>query len=208
MNGDEFSGGFGGAGASGFSDFFEQLFGHRSGARRGYSMRAKGGDIEAQMHLSLSEAYVTHKQTFSVNGENIRITVPAGVADGQTIRLKGYGEKGMNGAENGDLYITFVIDKDATFEREGNDLYTHVDVDLYTAVLGGEVQVRTMDGMVRLKVKPGTQNGTQVRLRGKGFPVYKQPGQFGDMIVTYNVKIPTSLTEKQKDLFNQLRAAS
>lgn len=208
MNGDEFSGGFGGAGASGFSDFFEQLFGHRSGGRGGYSMRAKGGDIEAQMHLSLSEAYVTHKQTFSVNGENIRITVPAGVADGQTIRLKGYGEKGMNGAENGDLYITFVIDKDATFEREGDDLYTHVDVDLYTAVLGGEVQVRTMDGMVRLKVKPGTQNGTQVRLRGKGFPVYKQPGQFGDMIVTYNVKIPTSLTEKQKDLFNQLRAAS
>ena len=89
MNGDEFSGGFGGAGASGFSDFFEQLFGHRSGGRGGYSMRAKGGDIEAQMHLSLSEAYVTHKQTFSVNGENIRITVPAGVADGQTIRQAG-----------------------------------------------------------------------------------------------------------------------
>ena len=169
---------------------------------------SRGHDIEAQMHLSLNEAYVTHKQTFSINGENIRITVPAGVADGQTIRLKGYGQKAMNGGENGDLYITFVIDKDDTFERKGDDLYTHVNIDLYTAVLGGEVQVKTMDGMVKLKVKPGTQNDTKVRLRGKGFPVYKQTGQFGDMIVSYHINIPTSLTEKQKDLFNQLRAAS
>ena len=191
-----------------FSDFFEQLFGHGRSGRGGYHTMSRGQDIEAQMHLSLNEAYVTHKQTFSINGENIRITVPAGVADGQTIRLKGYGQKAMNGGENGDLYITFVIDKDDTFERKGDDLYTHVNIDLYTAVLGGEVQVKTMDGMVKLKVKPGTQNDTKVRLRGKGFPVYKQLGQFGDMIVTYNVKIPTSLTEKQKDLFNQLRAAS
>lgn len=114
----------------------------------------------------------------------------------------------MNGGENGDLYITFVIDKDDTFERKGDDLYTHINIDLYTAVLGGEVQVKTMDGMVKLKVKPGTQNDTKVRLRGKGFPVYKQTGQFGDMIVSYHINIPTSLTEKQKDLFNQLRAAS
>ena len=208
MNDGEFTEGFGGTGASGFSDFFEQLFGHGRGGRGGYHTMSRGQDIEAQMHLSLNEAYVTHKQTFSINGENIRITVPAGVADGQTIRLKGYGQKAMNGGENGDLYITFVIDKDDTFERKGDDLYTHVNIDLYTAVLGGEVQVKTMDGMVKLKVKPGTQNDTKVRLRGKGFPVYKQTGQFGDMIVSYHINIPTSLTEKQKDLFNQLRAAS
>ena len=208
MNDGEFTEGFGGTGASGFSDFFEQLFGHGRGGRGGYHTMSRGQDIEAQMHLSLNEAYVTHKQTFSINGENIRITVPAGVADGQTIRLKGYGPKAMNGGENGDLYITFVIDKDDTFERKGDDLYTHVNIDLYTAVLGGEVQVKTMDGMVKLKVKPGTQNDTKVRLRGKGFPVYKQTGQFGDMIVSYHINIPTSLTEKQKDLFNQLRAAS
>lgn len=208
MNDGEFTEGFGGTGASGFSDFFEQLFGHRRGGRGGYHTMSRGQDIEAQMHLSLNEAYVTHKQTFSINGENIRITVPAGVADGQTIRLKGYGQKAMNGGENGDLYITFVIDKDDTFERKGDDLYTHVNIDLYTAVLGGEVQVKTMDGIVKLKVKPGTQNDTKVRLRGKGFPVYKQTGQFGDMIVSYHINIPTSLTEKQKDLFNQLRAAS
>lgn len=206
VNGDTFTSGFGGRNADGFSDFFEQLFGHGASSGRRYSMRMKGEDIEAQMHLSLSEAYVTHKQTFSVNGENVRITIPAGVADGQVIKLKGYGEKGLNGAENGDLYITFVIDKDKNFEREGDNLYTDVDIDLYTAVLGGEVPVKTMDGLVKLKVNPGTQNGTKARLRGKGFPVYKKDGCFGDLIVSYHVDIPTSLTEKQKDLFRQLKA--
>lgn len=209
VNGDDFVGGFGGTGASGFSDFFEQLFGHGSASGRTgrrYNMVSRGGDIEAQMHLSLREAAVTHKQTFSINGEKLRITVPAGVADGQVIKLKGHGEKGLNGAENGDLYITFVIDEDSVFRRDGNDLYTDLDIDLYTAVLGGEVNVNTVDGMVKLKVKPGTQNGTKVRLRGKGFPLYKKEGMFGDLIVTYHVSIPVSLTEKQKDLFRQLKA--
>lgn len=131
-------------------------------------MMSRGGDIEAQMNLSLREAAVTHKQTFSVNGENLRITIPAGIADGQMIKLKGHGEKGSNGAPDGDLYITFQIAPDPEFKREGDDLFTDVDIDLYTAVLGGTVNVRTIDGMVKLKVNPGTQNDTKVRLRGKG----------------------------------------
>lgn len=206
VNGDDFMGGFGRGNASGFSDFFEQLFGHgASGSRRTYNMMESGEDIEAQMNLSLREAAVTHKQTFSVNGENLRITIPAGIADGQMIKLKGHGEKGSNGAPNGDLYITFKIAPDPEFKREGDDLFTDVDIDLYTAVLGGTVNVRTIDGMVKLKVNPGTQNDTKVRLRGKGFPVYKKEGTFGDLIVTYHVNIPTSLSEKQKELFTQLK---
>ena len=214
VNGDDFMGGFGGnahgfgGNASGFSDFFEQLFGHGASAGRsgrGYNMMSRGGDIEAQMNLSLREAAVTHKQTFSVNGENLRITIPAGIADGQMIKLKGHGEKGSNGAPDGDLYITFQIAPDPEFKREGDDLFTDVDIDLYTAVLGGSVNVRTIDGMVKLKVNPGTQNDTKVRLRGKGFPVYKKEGTFGDLIVTYHVNIPTSLSEKQKELFTQLK---
>ena len=208
VNGDDFMGGFGRGNASGFSDFFEQLFGHGASAGRsgrGYNMMSRGGDIEAQMNLSLREAAVTHKQTFSVNGENLRITIPAGIADGQMIKLKGHGEKGSNGAPDGDLYITFQIAPDPEFKREGDDLFTDVDIDLYTAVLGGSVNVNTIDGMVKLKVNPGTQNDTKVRLRGKGFPVYKKEGTFGDLIVTYHVDIPTSLSEKQKELFTQLK---
>ena len=208
VNGDDFMGGFGRGNASGFSDFFEQLFGHGASAGRsgrGYNMMSRGGDIEAQMNLSLREAAVTHKQTFSVNGENLRITIPAGIADGQMIKLKGHGEKGSNGAPDGDLYITFQIAPDPDFKREGDDLFTDVDIDLYTAVLGGTVNVRTIDGMVKLKVNPGTQNDTKVRLRGKGFPVYKKEGTFGDLIVTYHVDIPTALSEKQKELFTQLK---
>lgn len=208
VNGDDFMGGFGRGNASGFSDFFEQLFGHGasgSRSRRTYNMMESGEDIEAQMNLSLREAAVTHKQTFSVNGENLRITIPAGIADGQMIKLKGHGEKGSNGAPNGDLYITFKIAPDPEFKREGDDLFTDVDIDLYTAVLGGTVNVKTIDGMVKLKVNPGTQNDTKVRLRSKGFPVYKKEGTFGDLIVTYHVNIPTSLSEKQKELFTQLK---
>lgn len=208
VNGDDFMGGFGRGNASGFSDFFEQLFGHGASAGRsgrGYNMMSRGGDIEAQMNLSLREAAVTHKQTFSVDGENLRITIPAGIADGQMIKLKGHGEKGSNGAPDGDLYITFQIAPDPEFKREGDDLFTDVDIDLYTAVLGGTVNVKTIDGMVKLKVNPGTQNDTKVRLRGKGFPVYKKEGTFGDLIVTYHVDIPTSLSEKQKELFTQLK---
>lgn len=208
VNGDDFMGGFGRGNASGFSDFFEQLFGHGasgSRSRRTYNMMESGEDIEAQMNLSLREAAVTHKQTFSVNGENLRITIPAGIADGQMIKLKGHGEKGSNGAPDGDLYITFKIAPDPEFKREGDDLFTDVDIDLYTAVLGGTVNVKTIDGMVKLKVNPGTQNDTKVRLRGKGFPVYKKEGTFGDLIVTYHVDIPTSLSEKQKELFTQLK---
>lgn len=200
-NGSDFTSGFG-RNASGFSDFFEELFGH--GAAHFSTHPMQGEDIHAHMPLSLREAAVTHKQTFSINGQNIRITVPAGVKDGQTIRLKGYGEKGANNAPNGDLYITFQIADDPSFRREGDDLYTDVQIDLYTAVLGGEVLVHTLNGQVRLKVKPGTQNNTKVRLRQQGFPVYKE-NRCGDLIVNYQVTIPSQLTEKQKDLFRQLQ---
>lgn len=197
--------GFGGNG-SGFSDFFEELFGHRgAGAGRGAHGAFKGQDIQGELQLTLREAATTHKQTFSVNGENLRITVPAGIANGQIIKLKGHGGKGVNGGPDGDLYITFNIADDPVFRRKDNDLYTDVNIDLYTAVLGGEVTVNTLDGQVKLKVRPGTQNDAKVRLKGKGFPVYKQDGTFGDLIVTYHVTIPTTLTDKQRDLFRQLQ---
>jgi curved DNA-binding protein len=142
----------------------------------------------------------------TVDGKSIRITVQAGVENGQKIKLSGYGSPGINGGPNGDLYITFVIDDDPRFRRMGNDLYVDEEIDLYTAVLGGDRVVETMDGKVKLTVKPETQNGTKVRLKGKGFPVYKQDGSFGDLYITWQVTLPTNLTDQQKELFQQLAA--
>lgn len=207
------AGGFGGGGFGGsdgnagdFSDFFEQMFGHRTRGGGGANAGFRGQDFHADLNLSLHDAAQTHKQVLTVNGKNVRITIPAGVANGQVIKLKGYGGKGANGGPAGDLYITFVIAEDPVFKRLGDDLYVDVSVDLYTAILGGDQLVDTLSGKVKLKVKPETQNGTKVRLKDKGFPVYKKEGQFGDLIVTYSVKQPTNLTEEQKELFRKLQS--
>ena len=189
-----------------FSDFFESMFGSRRGGGGRSNHRFRGQDYTAELHLSLMDAAKTHKQVITVNGKNLRITVPAGVANGQTIKLKGQGGPGMNGGPAGDLYITFIIPDDSRFKRVGDDLYLTVPLNLYTAVLGGEQIIGTLDSKVKLKVKPGTQNNTKVRLKGKGFPVYKKEGQFGDLIVTYSIEVPTNLTEKQKELFREIQS--
>lgn len=190
----------------GFSDFFESLFGGARGRRS--QAKYRGQDYNAELQLSLTDAYTTHKQTLNINGKNVRITIPAGVENGQQIKLKGYGSPGANGGPNGDLFITFVITNDTGFKREGNDLYKTEDVDLYTALLGGEKTIDTMSGKIKLKVNPETQNGTKIRLKGKGFPVYKKEGQFGDLYITWEVKLPTNLTQKQKDLVTELSKLS
>lgn len=209
-SGGGFSGGDFGGGGEDFSDFFQSMFGGAGGgfgrsSRGSASGKFKGQDVSAELTLSLRDAAKTHQQTFDINGKKVRITIPAGVYDGQQIKLKGHGNPGANGGPNGDLYITFNILEDKDFKREGDNLRSSVEIDLYTAVLGGDVTIHTLDGSVNLKVKPETQNGTTVRLKGKGFPVYKKDGQFGDLYVTYTVKIPTNLTEKQKELFQQLK---
>ncbi len=185
-----------------FSDFFESLFGTRAGGGR--RTVYKGQDFNAELELTLREAYQTHQRTFTVNGKNVRITIPAGIADGQTIKLAGWGGAGMNGGPKGDLFIKFNLLPDAVWRRQGNDLHGSIDVDLYTAVLGGTLTVDTFGGTVKATIKPETQNGARMRLKGKGFPIYKKDGQFGDLYITLNVKLPTKLTGKQRELFKQL----
>jgi curved DNA-binding protein len=190
-------------GSGEYSDFFESLFGH-AGSKRRTHVKFKGEDYQAELHLGLRDAYSTHQQTMTVSGRNIRITIPAGIENGQVIRLKGHGGPGINGGPDGDLYITFVISEDPQFKRSGNDLSLQVDLDLYTAILGGEITVDTLGGKLKLKVNPETQNGTRTRVRGKGFPVYKKAGESGDLYITYSIRIPEKLTEKQKELFRQI----
>jgi curved DNA-binding protein len=203
-----FGGGFEGRGFSGddsgeFSDFFESLFGG-AGGRSSRRTSFRGQDYHAELQLSLAEAATTHQRVLNVNGKNIRITIPAGVENGQVIKLKGHGEPGSNGGPAGDLYITFSIAEDPRWKRDGNDLYTKWPLDLYTAILGGEITVDTLNGKVKLKIKPETPNGTTTRLKGKGFPVYKKEGEFGDLYVTFEIQLPTNLSEKEKELFREL----
>jgi len=187
-----------------FSDFFSSMFGQGEGKGSGRQAKYRGEDYNAELHLNLEDVYTTQKQTLTVNGKKIRITIPAGVENGQVIKLSGHGGEGVNGGPKGDLYITFVIADNSVFKRDGNNLNTTVVIDLYTAVLGGEVVLETLSGKIKLKVNPETQNGTKIRLKGKGFPMYKNEGQFGDLFVTYSVKLPTNLTERQKELFKEL----
>ena len=203
-----FEGGAGNFGGGDFSDFFESMFG--GGRTRGgrNSAKFKGQDLQAELRVGFREAATTHKSTITVNGKTLRITIPAGIANGQIIKLGGQGGAGANGGPNGDLFLTLTIPDDHTFRRLNDDLYINKQIDLYTAVLGADVTVDTLEGKVKLKVPAGTQNETKIRLKNKGFPVYKKEGQFGNLFVTYIVNVPTGLTEKQTALFKELQELS
>jgi curved DNA-binding protein len=188
---------------SDFSDFFESMFGGGKGYHSN-QIKFRGHDYNSELRLRLMDVYKTHKQIVTVNGKNIRITIPAGVENGQTIKIKGHGGKGINGGPNGDLYITFAIENITPFKRNRSDLHLKVDLDLLTAVLGGEITVDTLDGKVKLKVTPETQNGAKVKLKGKGLPKYRKKGQFGDLFITYSIKMPEKLSQRQKELFKEL----
>ena len=192
----------GGFSESDYSDFFESIFG--SQRSQGSRIRYKGQDFNAELHLTLNDVYSTHKRTLTIDGKKIGLTIPAGVKNNQVIKIAGKGGKGINGGPNGDLYIRFIIADHPKFKRDRNDLYTTANISLYRAMLGGEVIVDTFDGKVKLNVKPETQTGTKVKLKGKGFPIYKKEGEFGDLYVTYNVKLPSKLSDKEKELFKEL----
>ena len=185
-----------------YSDFFSNIFGRNQG--QSAHVKFKGNDARAELNLNLTDVYKTHPQTFTIGGKNIRITIPAGVKNGQEIKIKGYGGVGVNGGPNGDLMITFNIANNTSFQLKGDDLYIDIPINLYQAVLGGEITIDTLDGKVKLKIPPETANNTRVRLVGKGFPVYKNEGRFGNLYITYQVELPTKLSQKEKELFQQL----
>lgn len=186
-----------------FSSFFSSMFGGRTGGARN---AFRGQDYQAELTLTLREAFTSHQHVLTVNGKNIRITIPAGVENGQVIKLRGHGAPGTNGGPAGDLYITFHIGNEPRLKRAGNDLYADASIDLYTAVLGGETTIESLSGKLKVKVPAGTQPGSKLRLKGKGFPVYKKENETGDLFVVFNVEIPARLTDQQKELFRQLAA--
>lgn len=188
-----------------YSDFFESMFGGRSSRSQGRNVKFRGQDFNAELQLDLKDVYKTHKRTLTVNNKNIRITIPAGIENGQVIKIKGHGGQGINGGPNGDLFIHFSITNNSKFKRDGDNLYTTVDLDLYKALLGGEQLVDTFDGKVKLTIKPETESGTTVKLKNKGFPKYKKDGVFGDLFVTFQIKIPKNLSLREKELIKELQ---
>ena len=195
-------------GGSGFSDFFETLFGGMGGQASGgftdgfgsYQQVTRPRDAGHTVQITLSEAFHGTTRTLQwEDGRTITAKIPKGVSTGSRIRLSGQGYDG------GDLYLTVELLPHAQFERDGDDLSVTAAVDLYTMLLGGKATVPTLTGNVKLTIPEGTTNGRQFRLRGQGLPKLKQPDQRGDLIVTVNVELPQNLTEEEKELLTQLR---
>ncbi|HPG07865.1 MAG TPA: J domain-containing protein [Saprospiraceae bacterium] len=204
---------FGRGGQSGFSSFFDLFFGE--GAQEGdpfarYGERTtqvpRGSDVEATMSITMREAYQGSRRTFEFQGEKIRIAIKPGSYEGQKLRLKGKGHPGPRGQARGDLYITLHVTPDRQFIREGDDLIVNAKVDVYTAVLGGNIEVNTMTGKVKVNVPKGIQSGKTLRLKGKGMPVYGKTDEFGDLMVRLDVELPRHLNAQEEELFRQLKA--
>jgi curved DNA-binding protein len=191
-----------------FSDFFNSFFGGGTSGRRSNdwfrNQPVKGQDYETELSVKLEDSYSGTERLITVNGEKIKFTVPPGVHDGQVLRVKGKGGKGKKGGESGHLYLKVHVESDPFFERKEDDLYAEIHVPLYTAVLGGDYEIKSMKGNFKIKIPPGTQNGKTLRLKGLGMPLYLKKGEFGSLFVKILADIPVHLTEKEIALFREL----
>lgn len=200
----------GGNGAAGFGDFFEMLFGPRGATRS--RTPSRGQDLESQIEVSLEEALEGASKSISITrapGEpprRLEVKIPAGVRDGSRIRLAGEGLPGASG-KRGDLYLTVRMLPHKVFERKGDDLYRDIDVPFTTAILGGEVQVHTLNGRVNLKIPPGTQGGSTFRLAGQGMSRLNRSGR-GDMFARVRITVPKTVTPRQRELLEEFVRAS
>ena len=200
-------------GDSPFSDFFSSIFGGTGGGRtrqsNGFDFRSPraqmGQDVEQEVEISLAEAYHGASRLLSKDGRRLQVKIPAGARTGTKVRMRGEGQTSFGQSQAGDLYLKVKVAHDPRFERKGDNLHTTVPVDLYTAVLGGEVRVPTLSGHVKLKIPAGSQNGQSFRLKGKGMPNLKKAGEFGDLYARLDVRLPAKLNDKQRQLFEELK---
>jgi len=198
---------FGGS-SGGFSDFFNALFGDMGRRSGGFGQRERvnrrSQDLEQPVQITLEEAFQGARRLLEKNGRRLDIKIPRGVKTGARIRVAGEGGPGGAGMPSGDLYLKVTVAPHAVFTRDGDDLHREIELDLYTAILGGEVSVATLDGHLTLKIPPETQSGRTFRLRGKGMPKLKKPEQRGDLYVKVLVQLPQELSEREKRLFREL----
>tara|TARA_R110002051_G_scaffold130577_2_gene204395 strand:- start:3428 stop:4321 length:894 start_codon:yes stop_codon:yes gene_type:complete len=188
-----------------FSDFFESMFGgQQSSTGRQRTTQFKGQDYNATLNLNFKDILKTQQQVIDLGSKKIRITIPAGVENGQTIKIKGQGSEGLHGGPKGDLYLTFQVSEDPIYKRLGNDLYKTEEISLYDAILGKEVLFETINGKIKVNISPETQSDKKIKIKGKGLPVYKKEGVFGDLYITLKIKNPENLSEEEKKLFVEL----
>jgi curved DNA-binding protein len=210
---------FGGSGGAAFSDFFNALFGGAGGGARmgtaesifgraatghSYQTASQGQDEEVEVAITLREALNGTSRVLESDGRRIRVTIPPGVRTGSKVRIASKGHPGYSGNLKGDLYLNIAVKPDPVFERDGDDLRCSVDVDLYTAVLGGQARVPTLSGDVSLRIPAGTQGGQTFRLRGKGMPNPRRPNQRGDLLATVEIHVPEELSPRERELFEEL----
>ncbi|QNK77113.1 J domain-containing protein [Winogradskyella sp. PAMC22761] len=189
-----------------FSSFFETFFGAGGRSAREQRTTSSGGNTQAEMPITLLEAYQGSQRTFEIHNQNLRITIKPGSYDGQQLKIKGKGQKGVRGGTRGDLYIILKVQDDARFQRKGDNLLYNASVDLYTAILGGKIDIPTLTGALKITVPKGSEIGKILRLKGKGMPKYSKPSIFGDLLVILNVDLPKNLTIEEENLFKQLKS--
>lgn len=215
VNMEDFFGSGRSGGGTPFSSFFETIFGGgdpfagRQSQARQYQSDArtapkKGRDSQAHVNVDLKDVLTGVEKQFQVNGERVKVKIPAGIEDGKRLKLKGKGEPSPGGKTKGDLYLKIKVVEPEGFERRGDDIYQKVPIDLYTAVLGGELTAQTLNGKIRVNIPPETPNGKIFRLAGRGLPRFNKPGKRGDYYLRTEIQIPENLSSKEKQLFKKL----
>jgi curved DNA-binding protein len=205
---------FGGAGGDAFSDFFRSIFGGVGGGRRPRTSEdlfrttgrgtMRSQNMEASAEITLEEACRGTTRVLERNGQRIRVKIPPGARTGSKVRIAGKGSSARRGGQPGDLYLRITVKPHPVFKREGDNLRRNVDVDMYTAVLGGQVRVATLNSEVLLRIPAGTNSGKTFRLRGKGMPNPRNPQQLGDLLVTVQIHVPQELSSRERELLKEL----
>jgi curved DNA-binding protein len=193
-----------------FSDFFETIFGGGfndvRGARQRTARPMQGEDLQAEMEISLEDAFHGTTKQINLNGQKLNLKLKPGIVEGQVLRMKGKGGQGGRGAENGDLLISIHISKHPRYEVRGKDLHFESDLDLYTAVLGGKMEVTLFGKSVKVPVPAGTDSGKVFRLKGMGMPEFGKPEMRGDAYVKTKISVPKNLSAEERELFSKLSA--
>lgn len=195
----------------GLSEFFERIFG--SGfSSKGFTGQGgfrrtpmRGEDLQAEVDISLEEAFKGTQKKITINNETIELKIKPGIRDGQELKISQRGAVGRSGGARGDLLLKIHVKEHKNVKRDENDLYVEAEIDMFSAILGGQSKINTFGGKLKLTIPEGSQPGKTLKLKGQGMPIYNEPDKRGDLYITLKVKLPENLTNKEKELLEEFR---